>query len=70
MICGHNLEYCSDWSQLTFLIYIVSGPVHILRHTGWEILTKMPQTCKFPNILADIFGLGAYFSKPIFALKP
>ena len=28
------------------------------------------QTSKIWHILADISGLGAYFSKPIFALKP
>ena len=28
------------------------------------------QTTKIWHILADILGLGAYFSKPIFALKP
>ena len=28
------------------------------------------QICKILDILADISGLGAYFLKPIFALKP
>ena len=28
------------------------------------------QTCIFWEVLANISGLGAYFSKPIFALKP
>ena len=28
------------------------------------------QTCIFWDVLANISGLGAYFSKPIFALKP
>ena len=28
------------------------------------------QTIKIWHIFADISGLGAYFSKPIFALKP